>query len=467
MTPHHTTYNVLLRPGLQQLLSGLLEVQESRRLSITDVLHQSWLTLNRSQPITRYPAIAKAPPPVVDTSVVRYMSTMYRFSESDVIYSVTERKLNASSSTYHLLKRHMVAERRTESERSEVEDRDSAGAAERSESGTDGRRSLRSQVSEVRSQIFPPPSHRSEPAKEGGGGGGERKGGGNPWGSRQQPSSYKECILYLKEARHGLTLNGRSLVNHHHHLPPHLVLDTLAKSSHANKLPLLNLQRHHLPLHHPHPHPVNGTLADPAPDGGVGGRPHLLLSTPIHDLRLNVLGRPALQGGKERGKGSGTGEGGGAGDPSLTNYPGGAKPPPPPPNTAQGSRVSQDQSSTSSLHRQDDLRCISPAARPSSADSSRAESSLKDPFGYDTWRALFQPEVRAAAGADSEARYRPGNGAGMSFVQPLSVPKALTAREENSAGTNQRKPQSYFLVRQLAADLSELGVVVDTVSGCG
>jgi hypothetical protein len=41
---------------------------------------------------------------------------------------------------------------------------------------------------------------------------------------------------------------------------------------------------------------------------------------------------------------------------------------------------------------------------------------------------------------------------GVSFVAPLSSPKALTNRE-NQAGKNRR--HGYYLVRQLAADLSE------------
>lgn len=455
-------------------------MQESRRLSICDLLHQSWLTCNRSQPIARYPPVSKAPPPAVDTNVVRYMTTMFRFSESDVIHSVTERKLNASSSTYHLLKRHM-------------EGQCSSAAGERSGARGESRDSRVTEFSEVvsgcpvlRAHILPPGGERGSQEERGESAGGGEGAAKVEAGAGRVASSYKECILYLKEARGGFGLTGRSLT----HLQRDAVtgdcgVTTGPRSSDSvapHKLPLLNAHRHSVPPAyplsnlHPHPHPyhhhLHGAGAPPTlPNAShqcYDGARHFVHPLPNHDLRLNVMGRPALKGrdgGTGRGaedRGQGRGHGG---DPaadssafsnssssSSRHAPAAASaaadsskplPPPAPPNTAQGARVSLDQTAGSSAHQRES------GSRPSSASWPRSDSSLLDPFGRDTWRAGLKLEGLRLAGEDEAHQHRKSGG--VAFIAPLSSPKALTSRGENVAG----RRQSYFLVRHLAADLSE------------
>ena len=440
-------------------------MQESRRLSICDLLQQSWLTCNRNQPIARYPPVSKAPPPVVDTNVVRYMTTMFRFSESDVIHSVTERKLNASSSTYHLLKRHM-------------EGQCSSAAGERSAARGESRDSRVTEFSEVvsgcpvlRAHILPPGGERGSQEERGDSGGGVEGAAKVEAGAGRVASSYKQCILYLKEARGGFGLTGRSLT--------HLQRDAVTGDSVApRKLPLLNAHRHSVPPAYPlsnlHPHPHHhhhGAGAPPAlPHASQqchDGARHFVQPLPNHDLRLNVMGRPALKGrdgGAGRGpedRGQGRGQVGdpAAGSSAFSNSSSSSKhapaaapavadsskplPPPAPPNTAQGARVTLEQSAGSSEHQRES------GSRPSSASWPRSDSSPLDPFGRDTWRAGLKLEGLRLAGEDEARQHRKSGG--VAFIAPLSSPKALTNRAETVAG----RRRSYFLVRHLAADLSE------------
>ncbi|KAK7107697.1 uncharacterized protein [Littorina saxatilis] len=434
-----------LSPSLQQLLSGLLEVQESRRLSITDLLHQSWVTCNGNQPIPRFLPIAKAPPPCVDTNVVRYMTTMFRFGESDVIHSVTERKLNASSATYHLLKRHTESQNSTEERTAAVEGDIRATsryskATDRSEVLSEGRQNLRPHV------LI---NNRSQNQDADGGV------GGNSNGNSHNPSNYKECILYLKEARCGISLSGRSLAKLQKDIGTVDVVAASSKSRDAllHKLPLLNSQRH----------PLGNSLHG---NGGTSGQCYdsmrqYLHPVPSPDVRLNVMGRPVLKRRGIKGESLGSGDRGRSSTDtennltvidrpeaknlsSNSNYNrvsvnlsslGIPKAPPVPPNTAQGARFYQDQQI--SLRRDSSPR--------SSVSSPRLESSLQDPFNSDTWRNVSRHDPRLSA--ESEAQYGGGPGS-VAYVGPLSSPKALTNREENETA----KKHKYFLVRQLGSE---------------
>ncbi|GFR92596.1 hypothetical protein ElyMa_002622700 [Elysia marginata] len=87
----------------------MLEVHESRRLSLDEVLIHPWLTRPISgdiqlQPVKRVPPVLKQLNEYcVDFGVVKYICTMYRFSEREVVTSVLGRKLTPAAATYHIL----------------------------------------------------------------------------------------------------------------------------------------------------------------------------------------------------------------------------------------------------------------------------------------------------------------------------------------------------------------------------
>ncbi|XP_076444780.1 uncharacterized protein LOC143282838 [Babylonia areolata] len=553
---------VFLSTGLQQLLSGLLEVQESRRLSITDTLNQSWLTCQHSQPIARFPPVSQAPPPDVDTDVVRYMSGVFRFSQSDVIHSVTERKLNAASATYHLLKRHMEGERNAaavaaadgEGPPRKEEGRERGGgvggvewsgggeeaAARRSvvseygmgagagmgsgecggqttgrftvseygggregaeggscgvggggggSGGGVGRRVLVSEYVRplapcsdgqsgcpvLRSHVLsshlhsPAAASASSASGERGGEAGRRMGKGG-----EGVRDYKQCILYLKEARHAaFALGARSLLPHLlHHPPPPSSQHLTTASSSSPRLPFLHRPPPPPPPHHPHYPTVHGGGSTEGHQchhqqgSGVGGQGG-------QEVKLNVLGRPALL--ERGGKGAGAGVGD-KGDNSIS-YPssalalasqshlslssqdggggggGGARPPPPPPNTAQGMRMT-------TAGAQHPTSSEPGSSRPCSPGSGVSQWSLSDPWGPDTWRTGLQPRLPLAGHAHGHDRDGGGRKSrGVAYVAPLTSPKALTTREgaaaakEAASGPSTRQ-NNYFLVRQLTADLN-------------
>ncbi|RUS81560.1 hypothetical protein EGW08_010690 [Elysia chlorotica] len=106
-------YSLLLKgcevpPNLSQpckdLLLGMLEVHESRRLLLDEIFNHPWLTGPGEQPLKRVaPVPKKLNANSVDIGIVRYICTTYRFSEREVVASVTERKLTPAAATYHIL----------------------------------------------------------------------------------------------------------------------------------------------------------------------------------------------------------------------------------------------------------------------------------------------------------------------------------------------------------------------------
>ncbi|XP_005091226.2 maternal embryonic leucine zipper kinase [Aplysia californica] len=94
-----------LSPSCQNLLRRMLELHESRRISTEEMLSHHWLIYPEGQPIKRYPPVSKnGGAGSLNHGVIKYMCTMYRFSESDVINSVLERKLSPAAATYNILK---------------------------------------------------------------------------------------------------------------------------------------------------------------------------------------------------------------------------------------------------------------------------------------------------------------------------------------------------------------------------
>ena len=76
----------------------MLEVHESRRLSLDELFVHPWLTGPKEQPIRRVPVVPKkVNENTVDSGIVKYMCTMFRFSERDVMTSVKQRKLTPAA----------------------------------------------------------------------------------------------------------------------------------------------------------------------------------------------------------------------------------------------------------------------------------------------------------------------------------------------------------------------------------
>ncbi|GFO40687.1 hormonally up-regulated neu-associated kinase [Plakobranchus ocellatus] len=93
-----------LSESCKDILSRMLEVHESRRISLDDILTHPWLTGPEAEAIKRVPPVPKKLSELaVDNSIVKYICTMFRFSERDVITSVVERKLTPAAATYHIL----------------------------------------------------------------------------------------------------------------------------------------------------------------------------------------------------------------------------------------------------------------------------------------------------------------------------------------------------------------------------
>nr|KAG5711165.1 hypothetical protein BaRGS_004809 [Batillaria attramentaria] len=393
--------------------------------------------------MVRYPPVSKAPPPSVDTAIVRYMTTMFRFSESDVIHSVTDRKLNASSATYHLLKRNMERQKLSSSEGS-LGAGDDACAEDTSSRNSDRLTSARTSQS-LGGSVRTVSDYSSSDTKE------CRTSGKN--GEAQDVNNYKQCILYLKEARHGMFMNGRAFTK----LRRDNVVGAVAASLDHNQYDEVRVGSHKLPFLNQHKglHSFGQQLSQgqtsvsqlptqtltqfphPHPHGGEVTR-HLVQPASSQDVRLNVFGKSAL-------KSQGQGQGGRQGDRSgsvavngnTTLYWSQPPPPPPPPNTAHGRRSSRHQ-----------IALSDPGPHSPRSYGTLTPPSLKDPFGRDTWRTVYQQEVRVAGENEARQQRTPG----VAFVAPLSSPKALTSRQTESGG---EKKQSYFLVRRLAADLSK------------
>ena len=266
-------------------------------------------------------------------------------------------------------------------------------------------------------------------------------------------SNYKQCILYLKEARGGFALSGRSFTHPQRDVTGNAVMTPKSTDSGLRKLPLLNAYRHLQPAvpHDNHHHGAG--VPPPSPfQQCYDSMRHYLHPLPSHQPHLNVLGRPALKG--RDGGGGSEDRGRALGDQAdsvilsssrhvIATAAEPCKPPPPPPNTAQGARVTHDQPSS---QQRESGGSSSPS--PSSAGWPRPDSCLHDPFGRDTWRSGLKHDLPVTSEGEEDRHRKSG---GVAFIAPLSSPKALTSREDGGAS----RKQSYFLVRHLAADLSE------------
>ncbi|XP_059172183.1 serine/threonine-protein kinase par-1-like [Physella acuta] len=89
----------------QDLITRMLEITESRRITAEEMLTHVWLLGPEGRAIKRVPVVPKRlHDNVVNRTIVRYMCGKYRFNEADVITSVLDRKLTSAAATYHILK---------------------------------------------------------------------------------------------------------------------------------------------------------------------------------------------------------------------------------------------------------------------------------------------------------------------------------------------------------------------------
>ncbi|KAL4232879.1 hypothetical protein ACF0H5_007566 [Mactra antiquata] len=92
------------------MITRMLAVDPSIRITVEEILTHSWLQQNQQMPvINRQPPLGKLYPHVPKTAIVTYMTTVFNFLEDDVLYSVIERKMNAVAATYHLLLKKLLA----------------------------------------------------------------------------------------------------------------------------------------------------------------------------------------------------------------------------------------------------------------------------------------------------------------------------------------------------------------------
>ncbi|XP_048240387.1 hormonally up-regulated neu tumor-associated kinase-like [Haliotis rufescens] len=92
-----------LSPGCKDFLSHLLEPFESKRIMMDDLLTHPWLTNDGHSTVPRHPQVLKVTPEAVDINVVRYLSQYFGFNESELLYSVSERKVDSASAAYLLM----------------------------------------------------------------------------------------------------------------------------------------------------------------------------------------------------------------------------------------------------------------------------------------------------------------------------------------------------------------------------
>ncbi|XP_046574780.1 carbon catabolite-derepressing protein kinase-like [Haliotis rubra] len=92
-----------LSPGCKDFLCRLLEPFESKRITMDDLLTHPWLTKDGRAPVPRQPQVLKVTPEPVDTNIVRYLSQYFGFNERELLYSVSERKVDSASAAYLLM----------------------------------------------------------------------------------------------------------------------------------------------------------------------------------------------------------------------------------------------------------------------------------------------------------------------------------------------------------------------------
>ncbi|XP_069126320.1 uncharacterized protein [Argopecten irradians] len=87
----------------KDLLKRMLQPDYRRRIRIEEVLHHIWMTVGYDEHIHRLPTLPHIIPTPPQEDLLHYMTDTYNISESDVVESLEERKVNSIAATYNLL----------------------------------------------------------------------------------------------------------------------------------------------------------------------------------------------------------------------------------------------------------------------------------------------------------------------------------------------------------------------------
>ena len=68
-----------------------------------------WLLDSHDLSVQKYPTVSQLGPLVPQSAVMNYMTKMFNFHESDIIFSLHERKVNSVAATYHLIHKRFEA----------------------------------------------------------------------------------------------------------------------------------------------------------------------------------------------------------------------------------------------------------------------------------------------------------------------------------------------------------------------
>lgn len=423
----------------------MLEIQESRRLSISKVFSHPWLTCNGFQPLVRQVESSK---PSIDNAIVSYMTSVVGFNENDVIQSVTEGKLNASYATYHLLKQHMFHRPRGV---------DSPVVTDRKDvtSGTQGRPpNSWPEFEDTRSSLSQTPNSQNSqttcdrPSRI------NTCEGNGKFAQNSETSdvsnSYKDCIKHLKAVR-GNTSNMTMLGKHFAAISKVDDQNIQTDQSYLDskiKLPSLNLNKSVSKCQPSHSKGTvrnhlakNGSL-NPSTnhnhlktDKNVVLKPMIQSSKNISE-RINICGKSFRDNKDSIGDGPGVEDDFSNTERKHTLQRAAllhrelfedlqANPPPAPPNTAHGDRPVEEHFEGPILDYQPSL---DQEGTVNSMSNSASQLSLLDASECEKLSLLMQQGLRLAKETMTRG-YRP---LGMSFVAPLSSPKTLTNRYPDS-----------------------------------
>ncbi|XP_041352658.1 hormonally up-regulated neu tumor-associated kinase-like [Gigantopelta aegis] len=90
-----------LSKACQDLLSRLLEPTENKRISIIEIICHKWVTRTSADSVVR--PLSKRGKPALNEDVLNVMVAVLSFSETDIIRSMGENKINSATATYKLL----------------------------------------------------------------------------------------------------------------------------------------------------------------------------------------------------------------------------------------------------------------------------------------------------------------------------------------------------------------------------
>ncbi|XP_063405347.1 serine/threonine-protein kinase MARK2-like [Mytilus trossulus] len=99
--------------GLSQecadILTRMLTADDRKRIKMDALMIHPWLLDSHDLPVQKYPTVSQLGPLVPQSAVMNYMTKMFNFHESDIIFSLHERKVNSVAATYHLIHKRFEA----------------------------------------------------------------------------------------------------------------------------------------------------------------------------------------------------------------------------------------------------------------------------------------------------------------------------------------------------------------------